>query len=640
MSTPKPDWTKLARQASAVISEQEPLRLDFGMGRLFIDHNWPALFIHRCVSHDPSPEAKLGRLAPCSAAHRLVTSQPAYLLARVGAEDHEGLRMLAQAAASALADTTGAVLVVEVWTKPHLEDDDADPFHRRPGFTLYEPPGDNTRIVADALADALSGVEIAGQGAEVERKPILKVAPPDLEPLVDGSGTAITLGLAVDAVFLNTREEEYYPGVLDALRAAMARPLHKAAESFAQTLGRQKKPLGRRHLEPTAELVDSGLADCARQYDFLLQVTPINAAEVWDDFLASGYDSAPEFKYRPLTFDPDTLRRDLFALPVERIEDPLVAPLLREKRDELGTEIQMIIDRETQAFRSGSLRLYGAPEAALLTLAESVLDCLADESRPKKAVELVGATAFAVAARSEIEYYQEQFDGFAAAVEVRDDIPGSLMVSSGQLLVGSATSISAARVQALLAHEVGTHVLTYYNACAQPLRQLRHGLAGYEALQEGIAVLSEWLVGGLTTTRMRILAARVLAGGALIDGADFVETFRLLRDRTGLTERGAFGVTLRIHRGGGLTKDIVYLRGLRDLLAYLGDDGPYWPLFVGKLSLSHIPAVTALRERGVLHAPPLRPRDASDPSALARLEKAAQGLSVLDLVHDLAPSSP
>ena len=49
----------------------------------------------------------------------------------------------------------------------------------------------------------------------------------------------------------------------------------------------------------------------------------------------------------------------------------------------------------------------------------------------------------------------------------------------------------AEKAAALLAHEVGTHIVTYVNGKAQPFRQLYAGLAGYEAFQEGIAVLAE-----------------------------------------------------------------------------------------------------------------------------------------------------
>ena len=78
-------------------------------------------------------------------------------------------------------------------------------------------------------------------------------------------------------------------------------------------------------------------------------------------------------------------------------------------------------------------------------------------------------------------------------------------------MIGRETRIAERRAEALLQHEVGTHLVTYFNGSSQPLRLLQVGLSGYDALQEGLAVLSEYLVGGLSEARMRTLAARVIA---------------------------------------------------------------------------------------------------------------------------------
>ena len=98
-----------------------------------------------------------------------------------------------------------------------------------------------------------------------------------------------------------------------------------------------------------------------------------------------------------------------------------------------------------------------------------------------------------------------------------DDVTG-LMVSRGSLLVSSRMRIPVSRAEALIQHEVGTHVLTYYNGKAQPFRQLYSGLAGYESLQEGLAVLAEHLVGALLAAdaaRLHLVYAANLAGAAL-----------------------------------------------------------------------------------------------------------------------------
>ena len=626
---------------AAGLRDGRPVRLDLGDGgRVFVDHAVPVLAVWRGGAGDAAGggegDGADDAQTAAEEAHRLVTTQPAYV---VTGPDGGVAGAVADALAEGLSRSGGAagpLLVVEVWApvQAAFGDDDPDPFGRRPGFTIYTDADGPDAAVVEALCDALSEVELAGQGADVDHVATSAVAPPGLAPLRVGRGGAL-VGLAVDAVFHNAREGEFYPRVLRRVRAALAPALRRAA---AEAVDVPAAALGRSRLEPAAEAVDRGLSAVSARYGFLLQVTPVNGDAAWDDFRGSGCERAPELVYRPLTFDPDAVRRDLFALPLDAVEDVTVQALLRECRDETEAHVRMVLDIGTPQFLPGSLRAYGAPDEDLVALAREVVAVL--DARPDAGpggAEVVGATAFAAAARAELEHYRARSEHVPVEVEVRDDIPGSLMVSSGRLLVGSASQIDAERVGALLAHEVGTHVLTYANGCAQPLEQLRHGLAGYQDLQEGLAVLAEWLVGGLTAGRFRTLAARVLGADALVRGADFVEAFRLVRDEAGLGDRAAFVVALRLYRGGGLTKDMVYLRGLRDLLAHLGrggGEGAFWPLFVGKIALRHLPAVEALAARGVLRPAPLRPRYADRPDALARLDRAGRGLSVLDLLGD------
>jgi uncharacterized protein (TIGR02421 family) len=238
---------------------------------------------------------------------------------------------------------------------------------------------------------------------------------------------------------------------------------------------------------------------------------------------------------------------------------------------------------------------------------------------------------FAQRAREEIDYLRQQHPSLAAMVEVRPDVTG-LMVSRGNLLVSTHARIPPSRVEALLQHEVGTHVLTYHNGRFQPFRQLYTGLAGYDALQEGLAVLTEYLVGGLSRPRLRLLAARVVAARRMMDGASFVDTYRELDRNYDFARRAAFIVAMRTYRGGGLTKDAVYLRGLCQILEYLGKGGALEPLLVGKIAAQHIPIVRELLWRRVLHEPPLKPRYLNRPDVAARLEQLRGGMSVMELI--------
>ena len=90
---------------------------------------------------------------------------------------------------------------------------------------------------------------------------------------------------------------------------------------------------------------------------------------------------------------------------------------------------------------------------------------------------------------------------------------------------------------------------------------------------------------------------------------------------------------MRTFRGGGLTKDAVYLAGLTEVLDYLKGGGELEPLFLGKISTEHVPLIQELRLRGVLKPPVLLPRYLHMPGVAERLEQIRNGVTTLDLIN-------
>jgi uncharacterized protein (TIGR02421 family) len=305
--------------------------------------------------------------------------------------------------------------------------------------------------------------------------------------------------------------------------------------------------------------------------------------------------------------------------------------LFYEKQVELEKTLSMLRDRRTRNFFYGSMQLYGEITSELKSLAFEILENTTAHIKEPIDNIYFDCNAFAHRAEEEINYYKQVFPEMPSKVEIRDDITG-LMVSRGNLLLGEKIKIPKRRVDALLQHEIGTHIVTYVNGKAQPFQQLYAGLAGYEELQEGIAVLTEYLVGGLTSARLRLLAGRVIAANNLIDGATFIDTFRELNGKFDFTQRIAYIITARIYRGGGLTKDAVYLRGLMNILKYFSSGGELEPLLIGKISSNHVPIIKELQARKVLKPLTLRPRYLENNEALEKLKELKNGLSVIELI--------
>jgi uncharacterized protein (TIGR02421 family) len=258
---------------------------------------------------------------------------------------------------------------------------------------------------------------------------------------------------------------------------------------------------------------------------------------------------------------------------------------------------------------------------ALLAFARGILAGIPAGSKPASDNTALDCHAVEQAARLVIARYRKQDPGFDASVCLREDIGMGLMVSGTRLLVSTATRLPRGRLDALLQHEIGVHLVTAVNGNRQPLGIFGSGLAGYEGLQEGLGVFAELLVDGLTDARLRLLAARVLVVDAMLAGEGFVDAFALLRDEHGFSPRGAFNIVARVYRSGGLAKDAIYLRGLLQVIDYVADGGDLDPLWLGKMAEHHLPVVAELRQRGLLRPALVAPEFLSRPVARRQLER-------------------
>ena len=93
----------------------------------------------------------------------------------------------------------------------------------------------------------------------------------------------------------------------------------------------------------------------------------------------------------------------------------------------------------------------------------------------------------------------------------------------------------------------------------------------------------------------------------MLDGADFIEVYRMLRRRPRLPPRKpAFDIAARVFRSGGLAKDAIYLRVPRviELVAAGASLDPFW---LGKIAPGHVPAIEELLQRGLVQPPLFKP---------------------------------
>ena len=163
-------------------------------------------------------------------------------------------------------------------------------------------------------------------------------------------------------------------------------------------------------------------------------------------------------------------------------------------------------------------------------------------------------------------YYQARARAahvFRSGSKVRVEIVVGLVslaaVANGVVRVRAGARLSEKTARRIALHEVEGHVRPRVNG--QRLGGVfSAGSAHASQDEEGRAILLEERAGLLDAERRRELGRRYLAVESLRDGAEFWETVTLL-GQSGATLAAAVELTSRVHRGGGLGREAIYLIG-------------------------------------------------------------------------------
>jgi hypothetical protein len=154
--------------------------------------------------------------------------------------------------------------------------------------------------------------------------------------------------------------------------------------------------------------IDRRLASVSHAFDLLLQVTPINAERAWNRFRRSRFERAPIFLYRPRPVDPGEMKRRLYEMQMDRIEDPTLQHLFLAKQMEMDRQLTMLQDLGRPQFLYDSLQLYGTVKDELLATAKDVLARTRPRSRDDMAEGFLSAQEFARRAEQEFQPYRRE----------------------------------------------------------------------------------------------------------------------------------------------------------------------------------------------------------------------------------------
>ncbi|HLT50605.1 MAG TPA: flavohemoglobin expression-modulating QEGLA motif protein [Arenibacter sp.] len=349
---------------------------------------------------------------------------------------------------------------------------------------------------------------------------------------------------------------------------------------------------------PNLFKVDTDLDHLVKKIELLAYLNPLNIEKEKQRFFASKYVDEPIFKYKKLQFDPYDLQRQFFSRSLDQIEEGPIRKFYKEVIYYYANMVQCIETiGQGKRFYYNSLRVYGSPTEKDVQNARFVLHFKEEAKRPdtEKIYSPEDAKLY-------FEEYAQQYN-FPLNIAYSTSIAADAMVSNNtqSLLIKKNARFSKNQLLTLAHHEIGVHLTTTYNGLLQPLKIFSNGFPKNVETQEGLAVFSEYMGGALTLKRLKELAYRVLASDSLIKGYSFSDTFDMLYGQYKLERDRAFTITMRVHRGGGFTKDSLYLSGLGKIYKRYKKGISMDPLLTGKVALEQEDTVIRWQQAGLAH---------------------------------------
>ena len=342
--------------------------------------------------------------------------------------------------------------------------------------------------------------------------------------------------------------------------------------------------------------LDNALYECVNGIDILDVVSPTNYHEEKLRFFESQYNSNPKFQYVTTPFSLLEKKRELYNLPIDNLGNEHLFQLYFAIVQSYSDKLDQYRHLGSEPFLYDSMRYYGEPSPMDIKNADFVLH-ITNKQAPRQ------ETRFGA------EQIAEFFEHFADAhqlplrIEISKSMVANALVSGDLVKVNALANVTLKEMKALAHHELGVHLLTTLNARAQPLKVLSLGSPVNTMAQEGIAILCEYLSGFMEVMRLRTLALRVKAVASMITERSFKTTFSYLADAYGLNVEQAFALTTRVYRGGGFTKDYVYLKGFQQVLEAYNTRKNLNHLLCGKVSLEQLDLVSELIDQRFLVEP-------------------------------------
>lgn len=349
------------------------------------------------------------------------------------------------------------------------------------------------------------------------------------------------------------------------------------------------------------ENIDKKITEIDSKIHLLSALKPQNLREEKEAFF-NNTTFSPQFIYKSPKADLDFLLKELEKLP--QIEGHPLSSLYQQKTQEIQRKIQLIKNINNPNFTRYSELLYGNVNLQLYRQASHFIKktrCREDKSPFLKFKEIVET----------LEQFLKQNNLDHWKITVMENATTDMQVNKeGTIFIRKGVKFSANRLQALIAHEIETHVYRLENAKKQSFGLLTRGTANYLTTEEGLAIYNQNKLDLALGDKVLWPAFNVVAV-YLSNRMSFVDLFHFLKEKYKIEDELAWKLCVKVKRGIcdtaqklTFTKDIVYFKGEQLVQDFLKNPkNKLEDLYIGKIGVEDVGVLKNFKEFKVKYLP-------------------------------------
>lgn len=328
--------------------------------------------------------------------------------------------------------------------------------------------------------------------------------------------------------------------------------------------------------------IDAKICEIDKEIKLLTYINPRNLAEQKKTFL-SHPEFSPRFFYRECKLDFNFLRSELKRIP--KVNHALF-PMYQSKVTELEWRLNLLESRNTLDFGVASKKVFGGVTKSVYQAALKFAEENRSYNRPDESA-MVNAKESIDILQGFLKKYHL---GFWKIKILEDSVSDIQVTKRESILLKKGSQFQKNRLEALLVHEIGTHVFRFENGKRQPLRILERGTAGYLQTEEGLAVWNQNQL-GLDLGDKYLSPAFLIIAIYMAGKMSFRDLFHYLKTTFEMTDELAWKLCVKSKRGlenteikTAFTKDAIYFKGNQEIEKYVGKGGGITDLYVGKIT--------------------------------------------------------